>query len=408
MANESSITFSYQFLANGYFTGNPGDANNPARAVATNQPFNSTFSDGMGGTITASDNATVRLTYRNNDVVDQDVNGDGTTEPTLGNGTRIQLFEVDLDGDGIYESEIRGQNPNDLDLHENNQTGANLAYFNATLKIYVNGSNTGQSFSSGHLMMSNSAPFGDNGSLGDVSVDYDGENFVIGGDPGYPLFPSPVVCFAAGTLILTATGLRPVESLGEGDLVVTSDNGLQPIRWIGRKTVLPEEQWKNPNYRPIRIAPGALGHGYPELTLRVSAQHRIMICSPVAELLFGSCEVLVPAIGLLGCDGVAFEDGDKTVHYYHFLLDRHEVVQANGLAAESLFAGQAAHLLLGNRLPGIVFGDCAPMESHTARPCLKSWETRALISNVRDIALSLGLPFDVSPQQDDVPEILIA
>lgn len=41
------------------------------------------------------------------------------------------------------------------------------------------------------------------------------------------------VCFGSGTLIKTQDGVRPVEMLRIGDMVLTVDNGLQPIRWIG-------------------------------------------------------------------------------------------------------------------------------------------------------------------------------
>lgn len=42
---------------------------------------------------------------------------------------------------------------------------------------------------------------------------------------------SAVVCFAAGTLIDTPQGLRPVEDLRAGDLITTLDHGAQPLGW---------------------------------------------------------------------------------------------------------------------------------------------------------------------------------
>lgn len=46
-----------------------------------------------------------------------------------------------------------------------------------------------------------------------------------------------IICFTEGTRILTERGLRPIETLARGDMVVTRDHGLQPIRWAGHRTV---------------------------------------------------------------------------------------------------------------------------------------------------------------------------
>jgi Ca2+-binding RTX toxin-like protein len=72
-------------------------------------------------------------------------------------------------------------------------------------------------------------------------------------------------CFATGTLILTDMGEVPVEALKPGDRLVTADNGLQPLRWIGRRS----QRFDGPDnrHRPIAIGPGALGDGLPRRRL---------------------------------------------------------------------------------------------------------------------------------------------
>ncbi|MGB4828605.1 MAG: choice-of-anchor L domain-containing protein, partial [Paracoccaceae bacterium] len=45
-----------------------------------------------------------------------------------------------------------------------------------------------------------------------------------------------VPCFVAGTLIRTPDGDVPVETLHPGDLVLTMDDGPQPLRWTGSRT----------------------------------------------------------------------------------------------------------------------------------------------------------------------------
>ena len=46
-----------------------------------------------------------------------------------------------------------------------------------------------------------------------------------------------VSCFTPGTRIATPSGLRTIERLQQGDLVVTRDHGPQPIRWVGQRTL---------------------------------------------------------------------------------------------------------------------------------------------------------------------------
>ena len=147
-----------------------------------------------------------------------------------------------------------------------------------------------------------------------------------------------VVCFAAGTLIDTARGPRPVENLAPGDLVHTLDHGLQTLRWRGVFAVDAQAMAANGKLHPVRIAAGALGHGLPRADLRVSRQHRVLVSGAAARAAFGADEVLVPAIKLAGLPGIAVEADDTALRYVHLLFDRHEVVFANGAPTESLLA----------------------------------------------------------------------
>ena len=151
-----------------------------------------------------------------------------------------------------------------------------------------------------------------------------------------------VVCFARGTRILTRMGTVAVEDLRVGDQVFTRDNGYQAIRWIGANRLTARQLARQPNLRPIRIAAGALGGVSPSADLLVSPQHRILVCSPIAERMFGEYEVLVAAKQLVGCEGITVADDVAEVEYFHFLMDRHEVVFSNGAATESLFTGAQA------------------------------------------------------------------
>jgi len=145
-----------------------------------------------------------------------------------------------------------------------------------------------------------------------------------------------MVCFAKGTMITTATGPKAVEDLQPGDLVLTRDHGLQPIRWTGCWHADAAKLAAKPQAQPIVIRQNALGANMPSADLTVSPQHRIMVASAIIERMCNAPEVCVAAKHLLGHPGVETAAAPDGVTYYHFLCDLHEIVLANGAWAESL------------------------------------------------------------------------
>lgn len=177
-----------------------------------------------------------------------------------------------------------------------------------------------------------------------TSILRDANGDLVEGTPD-PDDPGPV-CFVAGTLILTPSGPRAIDSLSPGDLIVTRDHGPQPLRWIGQSAQSSAALRATPALRPVRLRRGALGGGMPDRDLDVSPQHRIVVQSRIGARMFGPDGVLVPAGKLLPLPGVE-RLGTDPVTYYHLLLDRHEVIFAEGCATESLFLGPMAQETLG-------------------------------------------------------------
>lgn len=143
-----------------------------------------------------------------------------------------------------------------------------------------------------------------------------------------------IPCFTPGTLISTDRGEVPVEDLRAGDRVVTRDNGLQTVRWTGRRDLSLADLIVNPALQPVEIAAGALGQGLPMRDMKVSPQHRMLVEGARAEMLFGEAEVLVAATHLTALAGVA-QRLTAGVSYIHVLFDRHEIICANGAWTES-------------------------------------------------------------------------
>ncbi len=177
-----------------------------------------------------------------------------------------------------------------------------------------------------------------------------------------------VPCFAKGTLIETTRGPVAIEDLVKGDMVMTRDNGVQPIRWIGSRKLSAADLEKNDNLRPIRIRRNTLGAGTPTRTLVVSPQHRILVRSNIAQKMFGTDEVLVAAKQLLEVDGIDVATDVPEVEYFHMLFDRHEVVISNGAETESLFTGPEALKSLGAAALEEIFAIFPELKNHDHQP----------------------------------------
>lgn len=157
----------------------------------------------------------------------------------------------------------------------------------------------------------------------------------------YDTIPS-VICFTPGCFITTPRGPCLVENLKVGDLVITADNGLQAIRWIGRKPITGARLQAYPELRPVLIRKDAFGAGCPNRDMHVSPQHRMMVSSSRTLLDYGESEVLAPAKGLVNNASVLVDFQLHSTEYIHILFDRHEIVFANGTPTESFHPGHMA------------------------------------------------------------------
>ena len=192
-----------------------------------------------------------------------------------------------------------------------------------------------------------------------------------------------IICFTPGTRILTPRGERRIEDLRTGDLVVTRDSGPQAIRWIGHRSVAGRDR-----FAPIAINSTVMdGARRP---LLVSPQHRILFTGYKAQLLFGESEVLVAAKHLVDGRDVRVLERPR-VTYFHMMLDRHEVVYAEGAATESFHAGDVGIGALSPAAREDMFRSFPQLRADlgaygpTARPCLKKHEAGLL--RVEDRAL---------------------
>ncbi len=136
------------------------------------------------------------------------------------------------------------------------------------------------------------------------------------------------VRFARGTHITLASGAQiPIEDLKVGDRILTRDAGSQEIRWINETTLRAVG-----DYAPVVITAGTL---FNTRDLVLSPDHRLFIYQREDHLGAGRAEVLVKVRHLINGDSVYQKDGGF-VDYFQILFDDHQIIYAEGIAAETL------------------------------------------------------------------------
>lgn len=164
--------------------------------------------------------------------------------------------------------------------------------------------------------------------------------------PGGSLVPrrpeGGVICFTPDTRIATPSGARLIDELRPGERVLTRDNGPQEILWMGRRRMSGARLHAMPHLRPIRFRNGALGHGRPDGDLLVSPHHRMLLRGAAAQALFSTDEVLATAADLVNDQSILVDHGLREVTYVHLLLERHNILWANGIESESFHPANCA------------------------------------------------------------------
>jgi hypothetical protein len=131
-------------------------------------------------------------------------------------------------------------------------------------------------------------------------------------------------CFRAGTLILTARGEVVVEQLVAGDQVISPDGKALAVKWVGWRHLDIARSSERHRLWPIRIARGAIAENVPRRDLFISPDHAVYLDG-----------LLIPAAALVNGATITQSQDVKDITYYHIELERHGIVLAEGVAAES-------------------------------------------------------------------------
>ena len=209
-----------------------------------------------------------------------------------------------------------------------------------------------------------------------------------------------VVCFADGTGIATPSGRRRVEDLRIGDRVTTLSGDNRPIRWIGFRQVDLRRHSSPNDATPILIRAGALADNIPARDLRVSPEH--------AMLLDGG---LVPARLLLNGSSIVRDSDRACVSYYHIELDSHDILLAEGAAAESYLDTGNRHLFANAAVPMLhpIFAD--GQEGRMGRSCAPFLDDPAVVEPIwrglNERAARLGYAVGAAPKTTEDPALTL-
>ncbi|MBW6418875.1 Hint domain-containing protein [Celeribacter sp. PS-C1] len=148
--------------------------------------------------------------------------------------------------------------------------------------------------------------------------------------------------FGPGVMIETSEGPQPVEWLRPGDLLLTHDDGYQPLIWVGRSAVT------DASFQPpLRIHAGAFRKRTPERDLILAPGHHLLLRSSQVELHFAENEVLVPSRDLATDTEIDYTPPVPEYAYCHLLLTDHQLLLTEGVWTESLFPDEATLSALG-------------------------------------------------------------
>ena len=237
----------------------------------------------------------------------------------LGNGT-LDLAATGAAGSGVITF---GADPV-LEFSVANAPANAIDHFFAGSTIEIAGFlATGSQYVGSHLTL--------DGAGGPVTLDIPGLVFndvTVSDNSGNTyVYTSQVLCFAAGTRIATPDGGRAVETLQAGDHVVALDaegrRTIGTVRWVGIRTLRLTDHPEPALAAPVRIRADAIATGIPARDVVVSPDHCVLMNGH-----------LLRAFRLI--NGVSvMQEFPRAIAYVHIELDRHALLLAEGMPAES-------------------------------------------------------------------------
>lgn len=132
----------------------------------------------------------------------------------------------------------------------------------------------------------------------------------------------------AGTLIATDEGWRPVEGIVPGDMVLTFDNGMQPVAGIHRIEIKRDSVPAHKAFTML-VPAGVLGNRKDMILL---PSQEVIVESDMAEIDFGEPFVLVQTLMLDGYRGIRKVPLTRDLSIHMLTFENEQIIHASGAA----------------------------------------------------------------------------
>jgi hypothetical protein len=120
-------------------------------------------------------------------------------------------------------------------------------------------------------------------------------------------------------------------------MIVTRDNGLQPVRLVWRRHLSSDRMRMLPGHAPVLLKARVLGPMMPRYDLLLAADHRLLIPGWRLSDWPDDRPALIAAGEVAGSsDGAYVDRSQDGVTLYQFVFDSPQVLTVNGLPVESL------------------------------------------------------------------------
>ena len=147
-----------------------------------------------------------------------------------------------------------------------------------------------------------------------------------------PTLNRPVGGFCSGTKLMTLRGEVPVEGVRAGDKALTLSGveaPLKPVARVRHRRIDLSRHTAPILAAPVRVRAGAVEDGVPLRDLRVSPDHALSVEDDSGR------RVLIPVLYLANGATILREPEHGAVTYVTVSLERHDILMADGMAAES-------------------------------------------------------------------------